>query len=48
VPVYAAGAGAERFSGHYDNTDIAKKLAEIMGLPALPVEDAGRSGPSAF
>jgi alkaline phosphatase len=48
APVYAAGMEAERFSGHYDNTDIAKKLAEIMGLPAMPVEDADRSGPSPF
>jgi alkaline phosphatase len=29
VPVYAAGVGAEKFGGFYDNTDIFKKLAEL-------------------
>ncbi len=48
VPVYAAGAGAELFNGSYDNTDIAKKLAEIMVLPALPATDPSRSGPMPF
>ena len=38
VPVFAEGRKAERFAGFYDNTDIAKKLARVMGLPALPVE----------
>jgi alkaline phosphatase len=32
VPVYAIGAGQEIFNGYYDNTDIPKKIAEIMGL----------------
>jgi len=32
VPVYAIGAGAEMFSGYYDNTDIPKKIATAMGL----------------
>lgn len=31
VPVFASGHGAERFSGYYDNTDVAKKLAAAMG-----------------
>ncbi len=37
VPVFAEGAQAWRFAGFYDNTDIAKKLAQIIGrsLPAL-------------
>ncbi len=48
IPVLAAGAGAEAFTGFYDNTDIAKKLGKIMGTPPLPVVDASRSGPSAF
>ena len=26
VPVYALGRNAEKFSGHYDNTDISRKL----------------------
>ncbi len=33
VPVFALGAGSEIFQGSYDNTDIAKKLFGIMGLP---------------
>ncbi len=32
VPVYASGTGSSTFSGYYDNTDIAKKLAEVMGV----------------
>lgn len=31
VPVYAFGEGAEVFAGVYDNTDIAKKIAELAG-----------------
>ncbi len=37
VPVFAQGRDAERFAGFYDNTDIAKRLAEVMHLPSLPV-----------
>ena len=37
VPVFAKGSNAWRFSGFYDNTDIAKSIAKAMGLPALPV-----------
>jgi alkaline phosphatase len=37
VPVFAEGKKAEHFTGFYDNTDIAKKLARVMGLPDLPV-----------
>lgn len=29
VPVYAYGAGAEKFNGSYDNTDVYKKLIEL-------------------
>jgi alkaline phosphatase len=32
VPVFAIGVGAEKFSGFYDNTDIPKKISEIMKL----------------
>ncbi|HZK06696.1 MAG TPA: alkaline phosphatase [Bacteroidales bacterium] len=32
VPVYAIGAGAESFSGVYDNTDVPKKIAQAMGI----------------
>ena len=31
VPVFAVGVGAELFSGWYDNTDIVKKIYEIIG-----------------
>ena len=38
VPVFAIGAESNNFSGFYDNTDIAKKLASAMGIRAtLPV-----------
>ena len=32
VPVFAIGAGQEMFNGYYDNTDIPKKIAKLMGL----------------
>lgn len=32
VPIYAFGAGAERFGGVLDNTEIALALAEALGL----------------
>lgn len=32
VMVFASGANASLFSGYYDNTDIAKKIAEAAGL----------------
>jgi len=32
VPVYAIGVGQEMFNGYYDNTDIPKRIAEIMGM----------------
>ncbi len=32
VPVWAIGIGQEFFNGYYDNTDIPKKIAKIMGL----------------
>jgi alkaline phosphatase len=38
VPLLAQGRAAGTFAGFYDNTDIAKKLAAVMGLPDLPVE----------
>jgi alkaline phosphatase len=37
VPVFAKGRVAQTFAGFYDNTDIAKRMAKVMGLPALPV-----------
>ena len=38
VPIFAQGVKAELFAGFYDNTDIAKKLANAMHLGPLPVE----------
>ncbi|MBU1172961.1 MAG: alkaline phosphatase [Proteobacteria bacterium] len=39
VPVFAMGSDSELFSGFYDNTDIAKKLAKAMDIiEKLPVE----------
>jgi alkaline phosphatase len=32
VPISAIGVGAETFNGFYDNTDIGKKIMEIMGF----------------
>jgi alkaline phosphatase len=38
VPVFAQGREADQFSGFYDNTDIARRLARIMGIrETLPV-----------
>lgn len=38
VPVFAKGRVAQTFAGFYDNTDIAKRMAKVMGLPALPAQ----------
>ncbi|MCB2199178.1 alkaline phosphatase [bacterium] len=35
VPLFAYGPSAERFSGMMDNTDIAKRIAELLGLEGL-------------
>lgn len=32
VPVFAIGAGQEQFEGYFDNTDIPKKIRNLMGL----------------
>lgn len=32
VPVYAMGAGAQTFAGSYDDTDIFKKMVQVLGL----------------
>ena len=34
VPVYAMGPCAEMFDGYYENTDLAKKVADAMGVGA--------------
>lgn len=35
VPLFAFGPSAERFSGMMDNTDIAKRIADLLGLEGL-------------
>ncbi|MDQ7032439.1 MAG: alkaline phosphatase, partial [Desulfonauticus sp.] len=32
VPTSAIGVGANLFNGYYDNTDIAKKIMQVMGI----------------
>jgi len=39
VPIYAYGPGAEKFSGLIDNTDIAKRLAELWKVKVGIIED---------
>ena len=36
VPVFAYGPHAEKFMGWYDNTEIPKKIAKILGIPNFP------------
>lgn len=36
VPVFAYGPHAERFMGWYDNTDIPKKIAELLDISEFP------------
>ncbi len=38
VPLWAAGPGAERFAGVLDNTDIYRRLRDLLGWP--PVQQA--------
>ncbi len=37
IATSAIGVGAEKYMGAYDNTDIALKLMEIMGMKGAPV-----------
>lgn len=37
VPAFAYGPGAEKFAGTLDNTDIAKRIAELTGINEFPV-----------
>jgi alkaline phosphatase len=36
VPVFAYGPHAEKFMGWYDNTEIPKKIAKILGISDFP------------
>ena len=40
VPVLAIGNSSTIFDGFYDNTDIAKKIAQAMGMTLVNVENA--------
>jgi alkaline phosphatase len=33
VPLFATGPGAQRFGGFLDNTEIARRIADVWGLP---------------
>lgn len=33
LPVHSIGNGSEIFGGYYDNTDIPKKIASLIGMP---------------
>ncbi|NUM36875.1 MAG: alkaline phosphatase [Candidatus Brocadiae bacterium] len=35
IPIYAFGKGAKVFSGVYDNTDVAKKIAMLLDLKGI-------------
>ena len=39
VPVLALGNSSTLFDGFYDNTDVAKKIAEAMGMNLINVEN---------
>jgi len=36
VPVYAIGPKSERFGGVYDNTEIAQRIAQVLGIKSFP------------
>lgn len=36
VPIYAFGPGSQRFAGLLDNTDIPKRIAELVGIKDFP------------
>jgi len=36
VPLYAFGPNADMFSGVYDNTEIPKKFAQLLGIKSFP------------
>jgi alkaline phosphatase len=36
VPVYAFGPGAEVFTGTYDNSEVPKKFARLLGINLIP------------
>ena len=36
VPVFAFGPGCDRFDSLLDNTDVARIVGDLLGLPGLP------------
>ena len=43
VITYAVGPGEEEFTGTYDNTDIAKKMAKLLGLVMDPPQSVSKT-----
>ncbi len=44
VPIFAFGPGAENFTGLYDNTEIAKKIAKLMNFKEVEIVTLESSG----
>lgn len=36
IPIFAYGPGADRFSGVYQNTEVPKKMAKLLGIAPFP------------
>ncbi len=48
VPVLAAGPGAERFQGLYENTEIPRRIAAVMGLELRGAGEGAGTGRRSF
>jgi alkaline phosphatase len=48
VGVFAAGRGAERFAGVYENLEIARRIAQVMDLPLPSVQPVQAPARRAF
>lgn len=42
VPLFAFGPDADRFAGVFDNTEIGRRIAEVLGLDGLPAASRDR------
>jgi len=38
VPIYSFGPGAEKFTGVFDNTEVAKKTAKLLRIKSFPAK----------
>jgi alkaline phosphatase len=44
VPLFAFGPGSQAFAGVLDNTEVAVRIARVLGLEPFPiVTDLGRN-----